>query len=218
MKRMHEFLKPNVSEWRTKYTGTGALEQDGTVIVTNDDDAINANASTVYQFDHFDSKTGKFIYRLVSNQFTFPSVAAGSLKKNGVKFDVDDQSLWSTDIAVNYYGGIVETAGLYAVPKKTADGQSTEFVLFNEPAHNYVEIATDGYLDTIAWIKGMGDYFISKGCGMTEDGYQAIIPGEFIEIVSETPQNTVAKITILPQEISLAPSHEPVFRLITTQE
>ena len=215
---MHEFLGPNVSEWRAKYTGTGTMTQDGTVICTNDDDLINANASTVYQFDHFDQKSGKFIYRLVSNEFTFPSAAVGSVKKNGVKFDVDDQSLWNTDIEVNYYGGIVETAGLYAVPKKTKDGTSTEFVLFNEPAHNYVEIATAGYLDLITWIKGMGEYFISKGCTLTEDGYQAIIPGQYIEIVSDTSQNTVAKITILPQEIALEPERRPLFRLITTEE
>ena len=218
MKRMHEFLGPNVSEWRAKYTGTGTMTQDGTVICTNDDDMINANASTVYQFDHFDQKSGKFIYRLVSNEFTFPSAAVGSVKKNGVKFDVDDQSLWNTDITINYYGGIVETAGLYAVPKKTADGQSIEFVLFNEPAHNYVEIATAGYLDLITWIKGMGEYFISKGCTLTADGYQAIIPGKYIEIVSDTSAETVAKITILPQEIAIDPERRPLFRLITTEE
>ena len=218
MKRMHEFLNPNISEWSEQHTGTGTMTQDGTVICTNDEDLINANASTVYQFDHFDKKSGRFIFRLVSNQFTFPSAGVGSIKKNGVKFDVDDQSLWNTDIAVNYYGGVVETAGLYAVPKKTADGQSIEFVLMNKPAHSYVEIATAGYLDTITWIEGLGDYFISQGCNTTEDGYQAIIPGQYIEIVSETPQNTVAKITILPQEIAIAPERRPLFRLITTEE
>ena len=218
MKRMHEFLNPNVSEWSAKYTGTGALTQDGTVIVTNDDDAINANESTVYQLDHFDKKSGKFIYRLVSNEFTFPSATIGSVKKNGVKFDVDDQSLWYTDIVVNYYGGIVETAGLYAVSKKKAGAEGTDFVLLDEPAHNYVEMATDGYLDTVAWLFWLKDYFISKGCDITDDGYQAIIPGEFIEIVSDTSTGTVAKLTILPQEIALDPKRHPLFRLITTQE
>ena len=217
MKRMHEFLNPNISEWSARYTGTGTLTQDGTVICTNDEDLINANASTVYQFDHFDKKSGKFIYKLVSNQFTFPSASVENLKEYGVKFDVDDQSLWYTDIAINYYGGIVETAGLYAVPKYN-EGTGYSFVLRNIPAHNYVEIGTGGYLDTIIWLKGLKEYFIGKGCTITEDGYQAIIPGKYIEIVSHTVENTVAKINILPQEITLEPSREPVFRLVTTQE
>ena len=217
MKRLHEFLNPNVSEWSAKYTGTGAFTQDGTVIMTNDDDAINANESTVYQLDHFDKKSGKFIYRLVSNQFTFPSAGVESLKKNGVKFDIDDQSLWYTDITINYYGGIVETAGLYAIPKYN-ETTGDSFVLRNEPAHNYIEMGTHGYLDTIEWLNGLGEYFISKGCGITADGYHAIIPGQYIEIVSDTPTETVAKITILPQKIALEPKREPLFRLITTQE
>ena len=217
MKRMHEFLGPNVSEWRAKYTGTGTMTQDGTVICTNDEDLINANASTVYQFDHFDQKTGKFIYKLVSNQFTFPSASVENLKEYGVRFDVDDQSLWYTNITINYYGGIVETAGLYAVPKYN-EGTGYSFVLRNVPAHNYVEMGTGGYLDTVIWLKGLKDYFISKGCNITEDGYQAIIPGRYIEIVSHTVENTVAKINILPQEIALEPSREPIFKLITTQE
>lgn len=217
MKRMHEFLKPNVSEWSAKYEGTGDFTQDGTVIITNDEDQINANESTVYKFDHFDKKSGKFIYKLVSNQFTFPSASVEDLKKNGVKFDVDDQSLWNTDIAINYYGGIVETAGLYAVPKYD-ESTGYSFVLKNEPAHNYVEIGTGGYLDTIAWLKELKDYFISKGCEITADGYQAIIPGQYIEIVSHTVENTVAKITILPQEIALEPSRMPLFKLLTTEE
>ena len=217
MKRMHEFLGPNVSEWRAKYTGTGTMTQDGTVICTNDEDLINANASTVYQFDHFDQKTGKFIYKLVSNQFTFPSASVENLKEYGVRFDVDDQSLWYTNITINYYGGIVETAGLYAVPKYN-EGTGYSFVLRNLPAHNYVEMGTGGYLDTIIWLKGLKDYFISKGCNITADGYQAIIPGRYIEIVSHTVENTVAKINILPQEITLEPSREPIFKLITTKE
>ena len=217
MKRMHEFLGPNVSEWRAKYTGTGTLTQDGTVICTNDEDLINANASTVYQFDHFDQKTGKFIYRLVSNQFTFPSASVDNLKQYGVRFDVDDESLWNANIAVTSYSGIVESAGLYAVPKRTTDG-GYDYVLKREPPHNYVSIGNGGYLDIQAWLKWLKDYFISKGCGITADGYQAIIPGRYIEIVSHTAQNTVAKITILPQEIALEPSRPPLFRLITTQE
>ena len=217
MKRMHEFLNPNVSEWRAKYTGTGTMTQDGTVICTNDEDLINANASTVYQFDHFDQKTGKFIYKLVSNQFTFPSASVENLKEYGVRFDVDDQSLWYTNITINYYGGIVENAGFYAVPKYN-EGTGYSFVLRNVPAHNYVEMGTGGYLDTIVWLEGLKNYFISKGCNITEDGYQAIIPGRYIEIVSHTVENTVAKINILPQEITLEPSREPIFKLITTQE
>lgn len=224
MKRMFDekhinelFKKPNVTEWSENHTGTGAMTQDGSVIVTNDNDAINANESTVYQFDHFDKKSGKYIYKLVSNQFTFPSASVENLKKNGVKFDVDDPSLWNANIAVNLYAGIVETAGLYAVPKYNV---STGYIfeLKNELANNYVEIGTGGYLDTIAWIYWLKDYFIAKGCNITENGYQAIIPGKFIDIVSHTAQNTVAKITILPQEIELEPSREPLFKLITTEE
>ena len=218
MKRMHEFLKPNVSEWSEKHTGTGDFTQDGTVISTNDEDLINAKASTVYQFDHFDKKSGKYIYRLVSNQFAFPSASVEDLKTKGVRFDVDDQSLWYTDIAVNYYGAIVETGGLYAVPKYN-ESTGYSFVLKNEPAHNYVEIGTGGYLDTILWLRGLKDYFVSKGCDITDDGYYAIIPGKYIEIVSNTSGgDTVAKITILPQEIALEPSRMPLFKLLTTQE
>lgn len=217
MKRMHEFLNPNVSEWRESHTGTGIMTQDGTAICTNDEDLINANASTVYQFDHFDKKSGNYIFRLVSNQFTFPSGSVDNLKEYGVKFDVDDESLWNLNTEIKYYGAIVESAGLYAVPKKRANG-GTGWELINEPSHNYVQFDTDGYLDVFQWLGWMENYFISKGCQITADGYQAIIPGKYIEIVSHTVENTVAKITILPQEISVPPSRSPIFRLITTQE
>ena len=80
MKRMHEFLNPNISEWNEHHTGTGVMTQDGTVICTNDEDLINANESTVYQFDHFDKATGKYIYKLVSNQFTLPSASVENYK------------------------------------------------------------------------------------------------------------------------------------------
>ena len=217
MKRMHEFLNPNISEWSEQHTGTGTMTQDGTVICTNDEDLINANTSTVYKFDHFDKQSGKFIFRLVSNQFTLPSASVENLKEYGVKFDVDDESLWNTDIAVTSYSGIVESAGLYAVPKRTTDG-GYDYVLMREQNHNYVSIGNGGYLDVMEWLHEMKDYFISKGCNITDDGYQAIIPGKYIEIVSHTVADTVAKITILPQEIALEPSRPPLFRLITTQE
>ena len=61
MKRMHEFLNPNLYDWQERHTGTGALTQDGSVVTSNDDDLISAAASTVYQFDHFDKATGKVI-------------------------------------------------------------------------------------------------------------------------------------------------------------
>ena len=217
MKRMHEFLNPNVSEWRESHTGTGIMTQDGTVICTNDEDLINANASTVYQFDHFDKKSGNYIFRLVSNQFTFPSGSVDNLKEYGVKFDIDDESLWNLNTEIKYYGAIVETGGLYAVPKKQANG-GVGWELINEPPHNYVQFDTDGYLDVFQWLEWMEKYFVSKGCSITADGYQAVIPGKYIEIVSHTVENTVAKITILPQEISVPPSRDPIFRLITTQE
>lgn len=217
MKRMHDFLNPNVSEWRESHTGTGIMTQDGTAIITNDEDQINANTSTVYKFDHFDKKTGNYIFRLVSNEFTFPSASVENLKEYGVKFDIDDESLWMLNTEIKYYGAIVETGGLYAVPKKQAGG-GTGWELKNEPPHNYVQFDTDGYLDVFQWLEWMENYFISKGCNITADGYYAIIPGRYIDIVSKTPENTVAKITILPQEISVPPSRDPIFKLITTQE
>ena len=223
MKRMHEFLNPGLHEWEQQHTGTGSMTQDGTVVITNDDDAISANTSTVYQFDHFDKATGKYVFRLVSNQFTFPSAGVGSIKKNGVKFDVDDESLWTPNITVSYFAALVGNAGLYAVPKKNAAGDSYEYKLNNCFANQQNEIYTDGSLEIASYhengfLNTLKNIFVEAGCNLTADGYYAIIPGEYIEIVSDTPQNTVAKITILPQEIAIAPTHEPVFRLVATQE
>lgn len=218
MKRMHELLKPGFFNWQERHTGTGALTQDGTVISSNDDDLINATESVVYQLDHFDKETGKYVFKLVSNQFTFPSVAAGSLKENGVRYDVDDESIWIQNVTVEHIAPFVKNGGLYAWPLKTADG-SYEYKFVTQ-AGGYAgnDVYTDGGINIYDWIHEMKDYFISKGCDITADGYQAIIPGEFIEIVSSNAQNTVAKITILPKEISIAPNHPQIYKLITTQE
>ena len=223
MKRMHEFLNPGLHDWEQQHTGTGTMTQDGTVVITNDDDAISANESTVYQFDHFDKSTGKYVFRLVSNQFTFPSAGVESLKKNGVKFDVDDESLWFPNITVSYLAALVGAAGLYAVPKKNAAGDSYEYKLNNCFAGQQNEIYNDGSLEIASYhengfLATLKNTFVEAGCNLTADGYYAIIPGEYIEIVSDTPTDTIAKITLLPQEIAIAPSHEPVYRLITTQE
>lgn len=220
MRRMHEFLQPELFNWQESHTGTGALEQDGTVIYSNDDDSIAANASTVYQLDHFDADSGKYIYKLVNNQFTFPSVAAGSLKKNGVKFDVDDESIWVQNITVSSLTALVKNPGLYAWPAKK-DGVDTYdyklMVLISGSGSQLycnggIEIGPtyggNGFLETLKKI------FLEAGCNLTPDGYQVIIPGEYIEMVNA---NT-AKITILPHEIGIAPNHEPVFRLISTSE
>ena len=222
MKRMHEFLNPELFNWQEHHTGTGALEQDGTVIYSNDDDSIAANASTVYQLDHFDADSGKYIYKLVSNQFTFPSVAAGSLKKNGVKFDVDDESIWVQNITISSLTALVKNPGLYAWPKKTQiNGVDTyRYELTVHYSGTGAEMYCNGGLEIGPTYLGNGfletlkKIFIEAGCNLTPDGYQAIIPGEYIEMVNA---NT-AKITILPQEIGIAPDHEPVFRLITTVE
>ena len=222
MKRMHEFLQPELFNWQEKHTGTGALEQDGTVIYSNDDDSIAANASTVYQLDHFDADSGKYIYKLVSNQFTFPSVAAGSLKENGVKFDVDDESIWVQNITISSLTALVKNPGLYAWPSPAKiNGLDTYkyqlMVLISGSGsqlycNGSLEIGPtylgNGFLETLKKI------FLEAGCNLTPDGYQAIIPGEYIEMVNA---NT-AKITILPKEIGIAPDHEPVFRLISTIE
>ena len=223
MKRMHEFLNPGLHDWEQQHTGTGTMTQDGTVVITNDDDAISANESTVYQFDHFDKSTGKYVFRLVSNQCTFPSAGVESLKKNGVKFDVDDESLWFPNITVSYLAALVGAAGLYAVPKKNAAGDSYEYKLNNCFAGQQNEIYNDGSLEIASYhengfLATLKNTFVEAGCNLTADGYYAIIPGEYIEIVSDTPTDTIAKITLLPQEIAIAPSHEPVYRLITTQE
>ena len=222
MKRMHEFLNPGLFNWQESHTGTGALEQDGSVIYSNDDDSIAANASTVYQLDHFDKDSGKYIYKLVSNQFTFPSVAAGSLKENGVKFDVDDESIWVQNITISSLTALVKNAGLYAWPKKTQiNGVDTyQYQLMVHGSGTGSQLYCNGSLEIGPTYGGNGfletlkKIFLEAGCTLTEDGYQAIIPGKYIEMVNA---NT-AKITILPQEIGIAPDHEPVFRLIATSE
>lgn len=222
MKRMHEFLNPELFNWEERHTGTGALEQDGTVIYSNDEDSIAANASTVYQLDHFDKDSGKYIYKLVSNQFTFPSVAAGSLKKNGVKFDVDDESLWLTNITISSLTALVKNAGLYAWPSPTKiNGVDTyEYKLMVHINGSGSQLYSNGSLEIGPTYGGNGfletlkKVFVEAGCTLTPDGYQAIIPGKYIEMVNA---NT-AKITILPQEIGIAPDHEPVFRIISTSE
>ena len=217
MKRMHEFLNPGLFNWQERHTGTGALTQDGTVISSNDDDLINATESIVYQLDHFDKATGKYIFKLVNNQFTFPSVSAESLKANGIRFDVDDESIWIQNVTVEYLSPFVKNGGLYAWPVAGTNGYEYKLL---EQAGGYSgnDVYIDGGIDIYDWIHEMKDYFISKGCNITNDGYKAIIPGEFIEIVSSNAQQTVAKITILPQEIGIAPNHPAIFRLITTQE
>ena len=219
MRRMHEILNPGLYNWQERHTGTGALTQDGTVISSNDEDLINATESVVYQLDHFDANSGKYIFKLVSNQFTFPSVSPESLKQNGVRYDVDDESIWIQNVTVENIRPFVKNGGLYAWPLKTADGSTYEYK-FVEQAGGYSgnEVYTNGGIDISAWIHEMKEYFISLGCNITADGYHAIIPGEYLEIVSSNAQNTVAKITILPKEISIAPDHPAIYRLVTTQE
>ena len=217
MKRMHEFLNPGLYNWQERHTGTGALTQDGTVISSNDEDLINATQSVVYQLDHFDADSGKYIFKLVNNQFTFPSVSPESLKENGVRYDVDDESIWIQNVTVENIRPFVKNGGLYAWPTKTTDGYEYK-LLEQSGGFSGNDVYTDGGINIYDWIHEMKDYFISKGCNITADGYQAIIPGEFIEIVSHTGPDTVAKITILPQEIGIAPNHPEIFRLMTTQE
>lgn len=222
MKRMHEFLNPGLHDWAERHTGTGAMTQDG-VVTSNDDDLMTANASTVYQFDHFDKATGKYVFRLASNQFTFGGVGIGSLKENGVTFDVDDESYWNPNIAVTYIAPLVGAAGLYGVPKKNAAGDNCEYKLQNCFAGQQQELYTNGSLEISSYfehgfLNTLKNVFLKAGCSLTEDGYQAIIPGKYLEIVKDTSTENIVKITLLPKEIALAPSHEPVFRLITTQE
>lgn len=222
MKRMHEFLNPGLHDWEERHTGTGAMAQDGSVVYSNDDDAINANESTVYQFDHFDKATGKYVFRLASNQFTFSGVAIGSLKQNGVKFDVDDDTIWNPNITVSYIAPLIRAAGMYAInAKDSPNGGGYE--LRNCFAGQRQELYTNGSLEIPSYFENgflatLKNIFLKAGCTLTEDGYQAIIPGKYLEIVSETAAQTVAKITLLPQEIAIAPSHDPVFRLIATSE
>ena len=217
MKRMHEFLNPGLYNWQERHTGTGALTQDGTVISSNDEDLINATQSVVYQLDHFDADSGKYIFKLVNNQFTFPSVSPESLKENGVRYDVDDESIWIQNVTVENIRPFVKNGGLYAWPTKTTDGYEYK-LLEQSGGFSGNDVYTDGGINIFDWIHEMKDYFVSLGCNITADGYHAIIPGQFIEIVSHTVENTVAKITILPQEIGIAPNHPEIYKLITTQE
>ena len=223
MKRMHEFLNPGLHDWTEHHTGTGAMTQDGSVVISNDDDLIAAAASTVYQFDHFDKATGKYIFRLVSNQFTFGGVGIGSLKENGVKFDVDDETYWNPNITISYIAPIVGAAGLYGIPRKNAAGNSYEYQLRDLVAGEQTEVYTDGTLEMASYfehgfLNTLKNIFLEAGCTLTADGYEAIIPGKYLEIVKDTSAENVIKITLLPQEIAIAPYHYPVYRLITTQE
>ena len=222
MKRMHEFLNPGLHNWTEHHTGTGAWTQDGSVVTSNDEDMMGAAASTVYQFDHFDKATGKYVFRLASNQFTFSGVGIRSLKENGVKFDIDDDTYWNSNITVTYIAPIVGVAGLYGVPEKNAAGDECEYKLRNLFAGAQTEIYTNGSLEMASYhehgfLKTLKNIFLEAGCTLTADGYQAIIPGKYLEIVKDTSTENIIKITLLPQEIAIAPTHEPVFRLVTTQ-
>ena len=223
MKRMHEFLKPGLHNWTEHHTGTGAMTQDGSVVTSNDDDLMAAAASTVYQFDHFDKATGKYIFKLVNNQFKFSGVGIGSLKENGVRFDIDDDTYWNPNITVSSIYALVGADGLYGVPRKNAAGDDYEYKLRNLFAGGQTEIYTDGNLEIASYhengfLATLKNIFLEAGCTLTEDGYQAIIPGKYLEIVKDTSAENIIKITLLPQEIAIAPNHKPVFRLITTQE
>lgn len=221
MKRMHEFLNPGLYDWEERHTGTGAMTQDGSV-ASNDNDGIAANTSTVYQFDHFDKASGKYIFKLVSNQFTFNGVAIGSLKQNGVNFDIDDDTLWNANITVSYIAPLIRAAGMYAIHAKDSPNGSG-YELRNCFAGQRQQLYTNGDLEIAMYNKNgflatLKKIFLEAGCALTEDGYQAIIPGKYLEIVKDTATESIIKITLLPQEIAIAPKHEPVFRLITTQE
>ena len=225
MKRMFDekhindlFKKPGLHDWEERHTGTGAMTQDGSVIASNDTDSINANTSTVYQFDHFDKASGKYIFKLASNQFTFPSVAGGSLKKNGVKFDIDDDTLWDAGITVSYIAPLIGSAGIYAIHAKNAPNGGG-YELRNCFAGQQQQLYSDGSLEIASYFENgflatLKNIFLEAGCSLTDDGYQAIIPGKYLEMVSAD----TAKITLLPQEIAIAPAHEPVFRLSSTEE
>lgn len=222
MKRMHEFLNPGLFDWQERHTGTGAMTQDGSVVTSNDDDLMGAAASTVYQFDHFDNATGKYVFRLVSNQFAFSGVGIGSLKENGVRFDIDDETYWDPNITVSYIAPRIGVAGMYAIHAKDVPN-SGGFELRHCFAGQQQEMYTNGTLEMSSYFENgflatLKNIFLEAGCTLTEDGYQAIIPGKYLEIVKDTSAENIIKITLLPKEIALAPSHEPVFRLITTKE
>lgn len=223
MKRMHEFLNPGLHDWTEHHTGTGAMTQDGSVVTSNDDDLMGAAASTVYQFDHFDKATGKYVFRLASNQFTFGGVNIGSLKENGVRFDIDDETYWNSNITVSFFASLVGAAGLYAVPKANANNNGYEYKLKDLFAGEQTPIYTDGNLEMASYFENgflgtLKNIFLEAGCTLTETGYEAIIPGKYLEIVKDTSAENIVKITLLPQEIAIAPYHKPVFRLITTVE
>ena len=223
MKRMHEFLNPGLHDWAEYHTGTGAMTQDGSVVTSNDDDLMAAAASTVYQLDHFDKATGKYIFRLASNQFTFGGVNIGSLKENGVRFDIDDDAYWNPNITVSGLYTLVGAAGLYAAPKKNAAGDAYEYKLDKCFANQQTEIYTSGTLEMASYfehglLNTLKNIFLEAGCTLTADGYQAIIPGKYLEIVKDTSAENIIKITLLPQEIAIAPDHEPVFRIVATSE
>lgn len=217
------FKKPGLYDWNEQHTGTGSMTQDGSVVTSNGDKSIGAAGSTVYQFDHFDKATGKYVFRLASNQFTFAGVGIGSLKKNGVRFDIDDETYWNPNITVSFIAPLVGVAGLYGVPKKNAANDGYEYKLSNLFAGEQTEIYTDGNLEMASYYENgflatLKNIFLEAGCTLTEDGYQAIIPGKYLEIVKDTTSENIVKITLLPQEIAIAPAHNPVFRLISTQE
>ena len=219
---MHEFLNPGLHDWTERHTGTGAMTQDGSVVTSNDDDLIAAAASTVYQFDHFDKATGKYVFRLVSNQFTFGGVGIGSLKENGVRFDIDDETLWNPNITVSYIAPLIGAAGLYAIHTKDVPN-SGGYEFRNCFAGQQQEIYTNGTLEMPSYYENgflntLKNIFLEAGCTLTPDGYYAIIPGKYLEIVKDASTENIAKITLLPQEIAIAPVHQPVFRFITTQE
>lgn len=223
MKRMHEFLNPGLHDWTEHHTGTGAMTQDGSVVTSNDDDLIAAAASTVYQFDHFDKATGKYVFRLASNQFTFGGVGIGSLKENGVRFDIDDETYWNPNITVSNIYTLVGADGLYGVPQKNAAGDNYEYKLRNLFAGGQTETYTDGNLEMASFhengfLATLKNIFLEAGCTLTPDGYQAIIPGKYLEIVKDTSAENIINITLLPQEIAIAANHYPIYRLISTSQ
>lgn len=229
MKRMFEekhinelFKKPDLYNWEERHAGTGAMTQDGSVVTSNDDKLIGAAQSTVYQFDHFDKASGKYVFRLANNQFTFAGVGIGSLKENGVKFDIDDNTYWNPNITVSFIAPLVGATGLYAIHAKDLPNDGG-YELRNCFAGEQQELYTDGSLEMASFYENgflatLKNIFLEAGCTLTEDGYQAIIPGKYLEIVKDTSSENIIKITLLPQEIAIAPAHNPVFRLVATQD